>query len=451
MKSIPLLTSEEMRAADTAAIAAGTLEATLMQRAAEALVLVITQYYKPCRTVVVCGFGNNGGDGRIAAGMLKERGFDITIATPQDDMNGLLYNADLIIDALLGTGLNKELTDQFMETIAAINAAGCPVVACDIASGVNATTGEIMGCAVKATRTVTFAAAKRGHFLLPGKAHTGVLHIMDIGISVQEAGAYLNTPALWKIPNPNMDDHKYARGHAVVMGGAYTSTGAAKLTANAALKIGAGAVSVACNTMTLPIYAASLAAVMTKLAGTMDEFNTLIHEPRVKALAIGMGAGIGEETNKHTLAMLKTDIPCVIDGDALQPEILSTMHAKTIITPHAGEFKRLFGEHANKTDAVEVAIQKFPGVLVYKGNDTIIAQKGRALVINSNATPGLATAGSGDVLAGIIAGLVAQGMKPFDAACAGVWLHGEAATKLGRFFTAEDIIQGLSSCGQPKA
>lgn len=445
MPLIPLLTSDEMKAADQAAMAAGTPEAVLMQRAAEVLVSVVTEHYQPCRTVVVCGFGNNGGDGRIAANLLKEQGWDVTIVTPQDNASTTLYNAELIIDALLGTGLNKDLTDQFVETIAAINAAECPVVACDIASGINATTGEVMGCAVKADRTVTFASAKRGHLLLPGKAHTGVLHIMDIGIAVKEAGAYLNTPALWKIPVPKMADHKYTRGALLVMGSDYTSTGAAKLTATAALKVGAGAVSVICDDKTLPIYATSLTAVMTKLANNPDAFYKLIHEPRVKALAIGMGAGVKERTQKYTLAMLETGLPCVIDADALTPEILAATHAKTIITPHAGEFERLFGAHENKIAAVETALKNFKGVLVYKGNDTIIAQAGKPLVINGNAPPTLATAGSGDVLAGMIAGFIAQGMNAFDATCAAVWLHGDCGKRLGRFFTAEDLIASISA------
>jgi NAD(P)H-hydrate epimerase len=329
--------------------------------------------------------------------------------------------------------------------VAAINAAGVPVVACDIPSGIHATTGEVMGCAVKATHTVAFAAAKRGHYLLPGKAHTGSLHVVDIGIPASGAGAWLNTPALWKLPEPGFSEHKYSRGHALVMGGEMASTGAAKLAASAALKVGAGAVSVICDDETLPIYAASFMAVMTKTATTMDAFYKLIHEPRVRSLAIGMGAGVSEATSARAAAMLETRKPCVVDADALQPDLLPSMHENTVITPHVGEFTRLFGAHPHKMAAVEVALANYSGVLVYKGSDTVIAQRGRAVVINGNAPPTLATAGSGDVLAGLIAGLLAQGMKPFDAACAAVWLHGEAGNRLGRFFTAEDLIGAFSS------
>jgi len=443
MKPISLLTADEMRDADQATIQAGTPSSVLMQRAAEALVSVVTRYFEPCRTVVVCGFGNNGGDGRIAAELLREANWQVTLATPQDDIGPILYNAELIIDALLGTGLNKNMTEQFVESIAAMNAARCPIVSCDIASGIDSTTGEVMGCAVKAAHTVTFASAKRGHFLLPGKAHTGLLHIMDIGIDVKSPAAYLNTPALWNIPKPQLSAHKYERGHALVMGGALESTGAAKLTAEAALKVGAGAVSVICDDATLPIYAASFAAVMTKNAMSDDAFYKIIHEPRVASFAIGPGAGVNEATMKHTLAMLETAKPCVVDADALQKEMLPSFHKNTVITPHAGEFERLFGKFEHKMDGVEAALETFEGVLVYKGNDTVIAQRGRAIIINGNAPPTLATAGSGDVLAGLIAGLMAQGMSAFNAACAGVWLHGEAAKHLGRFFTAEDIVKAL--------
>jgi hydroxyethylthiazole kinase-like uncharacterized protein yjeF len=443
MKPIPLLTADEMHAADQAAIKAGTLESTLMQRAAEALVSVIVKHFEPCRVVVMCGFGNNGGDGRIAAMLLERAGFAVKIVTPQEDFAADMCSAELIVDALLGTGLNKELTDRFVEAIASMNAALCPVVSCDISSGINATTGEVMGCAVKADHTVTFAAAKRGHFLLPGKAHTGMLHIMDIGIDVPEAKSYLNTPALWKIPAPALGGHKYMRGHALVMGGLLASTGAAKLTANAALKIGAGAVSIICDQQTLPIYAASMAAVMTKPVSSADDFYALVNEPRVTALAIGPGAGVGERTSKHVVSMLETRKNCVLDADALQKEILPALHDHCTITPHAGEFERIFGVHEHKIEAAKYAVDQFSGVLVYKGSDTIIAQAGKPIIINANAPPTLATAGSGDVLTGIITGLLAQGMKPFEAACAGVWLHGEAARHMGRFFAAEDIVSAL--------
>lgn len=445
---IPVLTAEEMRAADMAAIAGGTPQATLVKRAGAALASIIMGYYSPRRAVVVAGSGNNGADGHIAADILKNAGWNLSVITPDDDVTAAVMGADLVIDALLGTGLNKNVDGAYANAIAAINASGVPVVAVDIPSGINATTGRVMGCAVRAEFTVSFAAAKRGHYLLPGKEHTGRLHVVDIGIEVADAGAYLNAPDLWELPNPSLSSHKYSRGHALVMGGQISSMGAAKLTANAALKVGAGAVSVICDKETLPIYAASLAAVMTKPAGSMDEFYKIIHEPRVSALAIGPGAGVNEQTMAHAGAMLETKKPCVLDADALQKDLLPLMHEHTVITPHAGEFTRLFGEAADKMAAVAAALAKFPGVLVYKGSDTVIASRGRKLVINANAPATLATAGSGDVLAGIITGLLAQGMDAFDAACAGVWLHGEAAGRLGRFMTAEDLLGVLGELGE---
>jgi len=184
-------------------------------------------------------------------------------------------------------------------------------------------------------------------------------------------------------------------------------------------------------------------AVMTKSAETSDAFYKLIHEPRVKALCIGPGAGVNEATQKRAIAMLETELPCVLDADALQPEIIKSAHAGTVITPHAGEFVRLFGRHDHKIAGIEHAFSTFSGVIVYKGSDTVIAQKGRKLIINGNAPATLATAGSGDVLAGMITGLLAQGMGAFDAACAAVWMHAVAANQLGRFMTAEDLVAEL--------
>lgn len=448
MKPTPLLTAKQMQAADAATIAAGTSASELMQRAGTALAHIIQSLYAPCHTVVMCGKGNNGGDGRIAAELLKQAGFEVLVTTPDEDYREQLQSAELIVDALLGTGLNAPVAGKYWQAIEAMNEIGCPIVAVDIPSGINASTGEIMGTATRAAHTVTFASAKCGHYLLPGKAHTGLLHIMDIGITEETIAntnphIFLNTAALWEVPEPQLTSHKYTRGAVLVQGGPLAMTGASKLAATAALKIGAGAVSIICNNETLPVYAAMLTAVMTKPANTMQEFQQLIDEPRVRALLIGPGAGVSNATNERAHQILQSNKPCVLDADALVHEVLARAHAATVLTPHQGEFERLFGHYPNKLDAASAVTKHFPGVLVYKGSDTVIAQQGKPIVINANAPPTLATAGSGDVLAGIIAGLLAQGMEPFDAACAGVWLHGHAAQKLGRFFTAEDLVENL--------
>lgn len=436
-----------MRAADQAAIAAGTSEHALMERAGRELAAVILSLYAPRRVVVLAGSGNNGNDGRIAAKHLMDAGFKASVFTPEEPYVESLSEAELVVDALLGTGLNKPVSAAYANAIEAMNACACPVIAVDIPSGIDATTGAVMGVAVKATHTVTFAAAKLGHYLLPGKAHTGTLHVMDIGIDARHITAqhpriFLNTkPAL---PEPSLFDHKYSRGHALVQGGTLASAGAAKLTAQAALKVGAGAVSVLCDSTTLPIYAASFQAVMTKSPPTLDAYAKLIADPRVNALAIGMGAGVNDTTLKRATLMLESGKPCVVDADALQPDILPLLHERCIITPHMGEYEHLYGIQPNKLAAIDHATSNTRAVVVLKGNDTMIAQAGKPSIVNHNAPPTLATAGSGDVLAGIIAGLLAQGMKPFEAACAGVYLHGAAASALGRFITAEDVVSSLS-------
>lgn len=438
---MPILTAEEMAAADHAAIAAGTPQEVLMQRAGAAVASYIQKHYSPRDCVVACGAGHNGGDGRIAAKLLADAGWKTQIITP--DKNIALPPCGLVIDALLGTGLNKPVAGNYATLIHQINEVGCPVIAVDIASGIDASTGEVMGVAVRADHTVAFASAKYGHVLLPGKAYTGVLHVADIGIAIPLASGLLNTPAGWVLPAPNLESHKYSRGAALVMGGEITCTGAAKLAAGAALKIGAGAVSVICNEQTLPIYAASFTAVMTKLVKNNTAFDALVNHPNITSLAIGCGAGANEGTIRHAITMLETGKPCVVDADALHPEIIPHLHEKSVITPHQGECKRMFGTFKHKMEVAREITSKIPGVVVLKGNDTVIAQQGKTLVVNNHAPPTLATAGSGDVLTGFITGLLAQGMAPFDAACAAVWMHGEAGYNAGQFFTAEDLIASL--------
>ncbi len=475
MSVTPLLTAEETRRAEAAAIASGISSTELMERAGRQLAAVIASQYAPRPTVVVCGSGNNGGDGFVTARALRELGWSVrTLAlgeskTPEAKAArasagavepytpAALEHAQLVVDALLGTGLSKPVEGEYLEAIHAINALSCPIFSADVPSGICATTGAILGAAIRATHTVTFATAKCGHYLLPAKEYVGELHVMDIGISRDAVlsanpSVFLNSESLWhaKLPTLALGAHKYDRGATLTQGGALASTGAAKLAAYAALKIGSGLSSVICNDETLPIYATSLAAVMTKLAPSMDVFHKLIHDEKITALAIGPGAGVNDITAKHTLAMLATGKPCVVDADALSvfsqtPRALfEAAHENTVFTPHMGEFTRLFGGHKNKLEATRAATEKFKGVLVLKGNDTIVAQAGKPTLINANAPATLATAGSGDVLTGMIAGLMAQGMSAYDAAAAGVWLHAQAATLLGRSFTAEDLVRAIT-------
>lgn len=261
-----------------------------------------------------------------------------------------------------------------------------------------------------------------------------------------------NTPELWHshLPVPDAASHKYTRGHAVISGGPLACTGATKIAARAALRAGAGVVSVACTPVTLPIYAASFAAIMTKPIASEEEYRTLIADPRVSALLTGPGAGVTAETKTRVLNMLAAAKPAVIDADGLNvfagelPALHNAIQAPTVLTPHAGEFARLFGaQDAPREAQVLTAAKRCGAVVVLKGAETIIASPDGRSVLNRHAMPYLATAGAGDALAGIITGLLAQGMPAFEAACAGVWLHGDVALRFGPGLIAEDIAEGL--------
>ncbi len=257
----------------------------------------------------------------------------------------------------------------------------------------------------------------------------------------------VNAPGLWRsvFSFADADSHKYMRGHALIAGGDPWHTGAARLAAYAALRSGAGLVSVACTEAALPIYAAALMAVMTKPAETADEWRELLEDKRIHAALIGPGAGISEETKARTLALLAARKPCVIDADALTAfeddpnPLLDGLHGACVLTPHAGEFLRLFAMQGDRLTLAREAARRSGAVVVLKGADTIVAAPEGRAVMNNNAPPWLATAGSGDVLAGMITALLAQGMPAFEAACAGVWLHGEAANASGYGMIAEDL------------
>ncbi len=444
-----LLTAEESRAADKAAIADGTPAETLMEKAAQAVTSVIMQNYAPCPCLVVCGKGNNGGDGRIVAELLAQHGWPVETAMIDDFHPGLLRDKALVVDAIFGTGLTRPVEDAAKNAIDAINAYGAPVVAVDIASGVNADDGSIMGTAIRATHTVTFVRPKPGQVLLPGKACTGTLHTADIGIDGRSIAPrhMLNLPAAWQrcFPGLNASSHKYSRGHAVVVGGGSSSAGAAKLAAVSALRAGAGLASVACPDEALPVYAAALTAVMTAPFKNARALAKLLGDERITGVLIGPGCGINAETRAQTTMIVKRGLPCVLDADALtvfrnNPKALfSLVQGPVIMTPHEGEFARVFRCKGSKPVRALNAASISKATIVLKGNDTVIASPDGRIAINIGAPLWLATAGSGDVLAGIITGLLAQGMPAFEAACAGVWLHSRAALHFGPGLIAEDL------------
>lgn len=481
IQELELLTAEQMQTADKAAIDAGTPSYDLMTMAGNSAAFVIRERFSPMPVLVLAGGGNNGGDGYIIAQSLLDDGWEV-ICSPigaespkkpdlihaRGDFKGevrefstdLLESNPLIVDAIFGTGLSKPPGDEVKKIIAAVRERNLPVVAVDIPSGVNADSGEVMGDAFDAAITVTFMRKKLGHVLIPGKNHCGEVLVANIGIpeAVMESVAprvWENDPVLWLplFPAVASDAHKYSRGHSVVLGGGITQTGAAKLASRAALRSGAGLVSVACDEKSLPVYAASLSAIMTKQTDTVDAFSKLLEDERVTSVIIGPGAGITEYTRQSVLTALRLGKKCVIDADAISafedtPETLfNHLKAECLLTPHEGEFERLFKGvvDLNKVELTKIAAKKANATILLKGADTVIASPDGRAVVNSNAPSDLATAGSGDVLAGICGGLIAQGMPTFEAACAAAWMHGFTAASIGAGLIAEDLTETLPS------
>ncbi len=480
-----LLTVEEMQEADRLTIAGGIEGFALMQRAGRGVADAAAALSESGPIVVVAGRGNNGGDGFIAAADLLERGREVLVILlcKRDSLKGdaaraaqewkgdvlpcvpeSLGHPALIIDALFGAGLDRPVKGDAATMIEAINNADVPVLAVDLPSGINGTSGEVMGVAIEATSTVTFFRRKPGHLLLPGRLHCGEVHVTDIGIEanvLETIGprAFENVPELWRdaFPVPQIDGHKYARGHAVVVSGDMAATGAARLAARAALRAGAGLVTLASPSDALTVNAAALTAVMIRSVDTPKQFAKLLEDKRLNACVIGPGAGVGSHTRDLTLEILSAQRNCVLDADALtsfadHPEQLfnaiRNARAQIVLTPHAGEFARLFKSEIadaslSKLDRTRMAATQSGAVVLLKGPDTVVASPGGRASIASNAPPWLATAGAGDVLAGMIGGMLAQGVDAFDAASIGVWMHGEAAHQFGPGLIAEDLSETL--------
>jgi NAD(P)H-hydrate epimerase len=367
---------------------------------------------------------------------------------------GVLEGAELVVDAIFGAGLSRALDGSSVETLAAAARRQLPIVAIDVPSGLMGDTGEALG-AVAVAMTVTFFRKKPGHLLLPGRLLCGEVIVADIGIpnSVLDQispDTFENDPRLWIAALPQLldDGNKYTRGHALISGG-YPTTGAARMAARAAARAGAGLTTIAVAPIALPVYAAALTSIMVQPLATPEDFGCLLDDNRYTAFLIGPGAGTGEETRTRALAMLGTGRPTLLDADALTAfadDPLTLDQAITgpcVLTPHDGEFHRLFDPHGDKLTRTRVAARRSGAIIVLKGSDTVITSPDGRSVINSNAPPTLATAGSGDVLSGIVLGLLAQSMDPFLAAAAAVWLHGAAATEFGPGLIAEDLPELL--------
>src|SRR5436190_3746087 len=475
-----LLTPQQMGEADRLTIAGGVPGIVLMEKAGRAVADAVARRWPRQELLVLCGPGNNGGDGFVAARVLTERGWPVRVAllgareALKDDAAAMaarwtgpveavapeiIGEAGLVIDALFGAGLARPIDGVAREVIAALDAAGVPVVAVDVPSGVDGASGAVLGIAPQAALTVTFFRRKPGHLLLPGRGHCGETVVAPIGIgdpALDEIGpsAAANHPDWWceVFPWPAPESHKYTRGHALVAGGA-VMTGAARLAARAAARTGAGLVTVAAPEAVFSIYAAALTGIIVQPAGGLEDFRALLADPRRNAALIGPGAGIGEETRDRVLAILGAEKRTVLDADALtsfakNAEVLfGAIHSPCVLTPHEGEFARLFakvpGGFGSKLERARRAARISGAVMLLKGNDTVIAAPDGRAAINPGAPPELATAGSGDVLAGMVLGLLAQGMPAFEAATAAVWLHAEAAREFGPGLIAEDIVEGL--------
>jgi hydroxyethylthiazole kinase-like uncharacterized protein yjeF len=489
---IELLSNTEMAQADRLTIAGGVTGIDLMERAGRAVADAVTARHPiGSRIAVVAGPGNNGGDGFVAARLLAGRGYRVRVlftgeiarlkgdaalaaktwtgplasALP-DALDGPKGASDVVIDALFGAGLDRPVEGLARAMIESMNAQPAPVVAVDLPSGINGTSGAVMGIAVKAAQTVTFFRKKPGHLLLPGRFHCGAIAVADIGISDSVLAqiapqTFENIPALWlkDFPVPREAGHKYDRGHAVVVSGPLWSTGAARLAARGALRAGAGLVTIASPREALAVNAAASLAVMVRPVDGPGELAQFLSDRRLNALAIGPGLGVGEATCELVLAALSGERAVVLDADAItsfaeQPQRLAEALRRrggraTILTPHEGEFSRCFGaldaqtKVGSKLERVRLAAKITAATVLLKGADTVVAAAGGRAAIAANAPPYLATAGAGDVLTGMAAGLLAQGMPAFEAAAAAIWLHGEAAVEAGPGLISEDLPEAL--------
>ena len=510
---LPIITAADAKASDAITIANGTPSFTLMRRAGRAVVdlaqrLLPRTFGTTPHVTVVCGTGNNGGDGFVAAHYLALCGYatrvilcgdavhcslDSQAAQALYDAPALPYSAhvladalnaaDLVIDALFGTGLSRPLAGDALAIVTALNAWQVRtknlLVSIDVPSGIDADTGAVLGGAVCATHTLALYALKRGHVLLPGMAHCGEMSLNDLAMEqpaavLLKAGSpvVLNTPALWQalLPRPTMQAHKYSRGSVLVLAGSAYQSGAARLSARSALRMGAGIVSLACRTQdSIIVNANHCDAVMVKSVIAMADFAAMLDDPRLTALVLGPGAGVDAST-RECVALTLTRPPVkeippalVLDADALScfagdatslKKLLDigrgqNPHRAIIITPHEGEFVRLF---EGVDDVIKApckitrtqAAARYVGVHVLcKGADTVITSPDGACFCHLGLSPWLATAGSGDVLAGIIAGLLAQGMALPLAACAASSIHSACATKFGAGLISEDLVDAI--------
>jgi ADP-dependent NAD(P)H-hydrate dehydratase / NAD(P)H-hydrate epimerase len=480
---LELLTAKEMAEADRLAIAGGVSGLTLMENAGSVVADEVARRFPDAgRVTVLCGPGNNGGDGFVAARLLRDKGYTVrlallgdvarlagdaaamakrwdgTIEAPKPDLH---EGADVIVDGLFGAGLARDVEGEAAKVIEAVNESAIPVIAIDVPSGIDGTTGAVRGVAIDALATVTFFRLKPGHLLYPGRFYCGDTVLADIGIPASvldtiEPKTFANEPELWlaDFPWPEATGHKYRRGHSVVVSGPLWSTGAARLAARGALRVGSGLVTVASPVDALAVNAAQLTTIMVRVCDDAPGLSTMLEDERKNAVVMGPGAGISERLNSMVLAALTSKAAVVLDADALTVfaddsgtlfTSIANRTAPVILTPHEGEFASLFGKirGPSKLDAAREAAARCGATILLKGPDTVVAVPDGRASINATSSPWLATAGSGDVLAGMIGGLLAQSMPAFEAASGAVWLHGAAAQAFGPGLIAEDLPEML--------
>lgn len=477
-----LLTPTQMSRVDAAAIGSGISGFALMRRAGEAVAACALRHYPGAlRFIVFCGPGNNGGDGYVAAAALARSGANVQVfafgdpeqlsgdaaiaragwSGPVDRLEAYEpRKQEVVIDALFGAGLARDVPDLVRGVIDAVTVAGLPVLAVDLPSGIDGATGKLRGAAFQADRSVTFVSRKPGHVLLPGRTRCGTVEVFDIGIpqrivATQAGPLWINGAALFRSSRRPLsaDDHKYRRGHLTVFSGPSMSTGAARLSAGAALKAGAGLVTLASPADALAANAAHLTSVMLAQINTLADVESWLADQRRNAFVLGPGFGDRERARAYALAIAGRGRCLLLDADGISAfvedagilrDAFKGSAGQLVITPHEGEFARLFPEIAKggegKVEKALAAARAIGGIVVYKGADTVIACPDGRAAIEEKAPATLATAGSGDVLAGIIGANLANGMPAFEAACAGVHQHGLAAMSAGEGLTAEDLV-----------
>lgn len=477
-----LLLPSEMAKVDAAAAASGIDSFGLMQKAGWAVAAAALRHFpEALRFVVFCGPGNNGGDGYVAARALDDAGAEVAIFRLGETQKlkgdaakayrlcpiaGLPieeyapHEGDVVIDAIFGAGLDRTVPPVLAEVIHRVASANVPVLAVDLPSGLDGRAGVPLGAAFRSVHTVTFMTRKPGHLLMPGRELCGTIEVVDIGIPERivraeaRSGIAENMPLQWRDASPSaqMDTHKYKRGHLVVFSGGATATGAARLAAGAGLKAGAGLVTIASPEAALSANAAHLTAIMLRAVADETALAQWLSDDRLQTFVLGPGFGIGEAARQYVKALSGRHL--VLDADGIssfmeaREELFGPFAGgacRLVLTPHDGEFARLFpdiaaNEGTSKVEKARDAAARSNAVVIYKGADTVIAAPDGRALINTNAPPWLATAGSGDVLAGITGGLLAQGMPTFEAAAAAVFLHGEAGQRAGHGLTAEDLV-----------